>query len=147
MLRRCAPESGAFESFVERGKIYAGKGRIDVHLWQEESEKGADYVCTHFMVEDTGIGMSEEFQKKIFDTFAREEENEKVQKIVGTGLGTSITKNIVTLMGGTIKLRSRQGEGSCFHVIVDFKGRSRRKKRCLCRRGMCWSWMITRCFA
>ncbi len=102
-------------------KFTPEKGRIDVHLWQEESEKGADYVCTHFMVEDTGIGMSEEFQKKIFDTFAREEENEKVQKIVGTGLGTSITKNIVTLMGGTIKLRSRQGEGSCFHVIVDFK--------------------------
>lgn len=96
-------------------------GRIDVHLWQEASEKGEDYVCTHFMVEDTGIGMSEEFQKKIFDTFAREEENEKVQKIVGTGLGTSITKSIVTLMGGRIELRSKQGEGSCFHVIIDFK--------------------------
>ena len=96
-------------------------GRIDVHLWQDASEKGEDYVCTHFMVEDTGIGMSEEFQKKIFDTFAREEENEKVQKIVGTGLGTSITKSIVTLMGGRIELRSKQGEGSCFHVIIDFK--------------------------
>ena len=102
-------------------KFTPEEGRIDVHLWQESSEKGEDYVCTHFMVEDTGIGMSEEFQKKIFDTFAREEENEKVQKIVGTGLGTSITKSIVTLMGGRIEVRSKQGEGSCFHVIVDFK--------------------------
>lgn len=102
-------------------KFTPEEGRIDVHLWQESSVKGEDYVCTHFMVEDTGIGMSEEFQKKIFDTFAREEENEKVQKIVGTGLGTSITKSIVTLMGGRIEVRSKQGEGSCFHVIVDFK--------------------------
>jgi len=102
-------------------KFTPEQGRIDVHLWQENSSKGEDYVCTHFMVEDTGIGMSEEFQKKIFDTFAREEENEKVQKIVGTGLGTSITKSIVTLMGGRIELNSKQGEGSCFHVIIDFK--------------------------
>ena len=101
-------------------KFTPEQGRIDVHLWQEASEKGENYVCTHFMVEDTGIGMSEEFQKKIFDTFAREEENEKVQKIVGTGLGTSIMKSIVTLMGGEIEVRSKQGEGSCFHVIVDF---------------------------
>ncbi len=96
-------------------------GRIDVHLWQEASEKGEGFVCTHFMVEDTGIGMSEEFQKKIFDTFAREEENEKVQKTIGTGLGTSITKSIVTLMGGRIEVHSRQGEGSSFHVIVDLE--------------------------
>ena len=65
--------------------------------------------------------MSEEFQKKIFDTFAREESNENVQKTVGTGLGTSITKSIITLMGGTINLKSKQGEGSKFHVILDLK--------------------------
>ncbi|MDE7310867.1 MAG: response regulator [Eubacterium sp.] len=102
-------------------KFTPEEGRIDVHLWQEASAKGDNYICTHFVVEDTGIGMSEEFQKKIFDTFAREEENEKVQKIVGTGLGTSITKSIVTLMGGTIEVHSKQGEGSCFHVIVDLE--------------------------
>lgn len=102
-------------------KFTPEQGRIDVHLWQEDSEKGEDFVCTHFMVEDTGMGMSEEFQKKIFDTFAREEENEQVQKIAGTGLGTSITKSIVTLMGGRIEVHSKQGEGSCFHVIADFK--------------------------
>ena len=102
-------------------KFTLEQGRIDVHLWQEKSEKGEEYVCTHFMVEDTGIGMSEEFQKKIFETFAREEENEKVQKTIGTGLGTSITKSIVTLMGGKIEVHSKQGEGSSFHVIVDLK--------------------------
>ena len=65
--------------------------------------------------------MSEEFQKKIFDTFSREEENEKVQRITGTGLGMSITKSIIDLMGGTIELRSEQGKGTQFHVILDFK--------------------------
>ncbi len=102
-------------------KFTPEEGRINVHLWQEASEKGEDYVCTHFVVEDTGIGMSKEFQKKIFDTFAREEENEQVQKIIGTGLGTSITKSIVMLMGGRIEVQSEQGRGSRFHVIVDFQ--------------------------
>ncbi len=96
-------------------------GSIDIHLYQEPSERGDEYICTHFVVQDNGIGMSEEFQKKIFDTFAREENNEKVQKIVGTGLGTSITKSIINLMGGTIEVQSELGKGSCFHVAVDLK--------------------------
>lgn len=96
-------------------------GSIDIILYQEDSPKGDEYIRTHFIVEDNGIGMSKEFQKKIFDTFAREENNERVQKIVGTGLGTSITKSIITLMGGTIDVKSEQGKGSRFHVVVDLK--------------------------
>ncbi len=101
-------------------KFTPSEGRIDVHLYQEESPKGEAYVRTHFLVEDTGIGMSEEFQKKIFDSFVREEKAQ-VQKIVGTGLGTSIAKNIINLMGGEISLQSEEGKGSTFHVIVDLK--------------------------
>lgn len=101
-------------------KFTPENGRIDVHLYQEDSPKGTDYVRNHFLVEDTGIGMSEEFQKKIFDSFAREE-TEQVRHIVGTGLGTSITKSIITLMGGTIEVKSEKGKGSCFHIIVDLK--------------------------
>ena len=95
-------------------------GRIDVHLYQEKSPKGDEYVRNHFLVKDTGIGMSEEFQKKIFDSFVRED-TEQVRHIVGTGLGTSITKSIVTLMGGTIDVQSEQGKGSCFHITLDMK--------------------------
>lgn len=95
-------------------------GRIDVYLYQEESPRGEDYVRTHFRVTDTGIGMSEDFQKRIFDTFAREE-TEEVHKITGTGLGMAITKYIVDMMGGTIELNSGQGKGSDFHVTVDLK--------------------------
>lgn len=101
-------------------KFTPSEGRIDVHLYQEESPKGEEYVKTHVIVEDTGIGMSKEFQKKIFDSFVREEKTQ-VQKIAGTGLGTSIAKNIVNLMGGTIELQSEEGKGSTFHVIVDMK--------------------------
>lgn len=102
-------------------KFTPNEGRIEIYLHQEASPKGDDYIRTHFIVEDNGIGMSEEFQKKIFDTFAREESNTNVQRIVGTGLGTSITKSIINLMGGTIDLKSEQGKGSRFHVTLDFK--------------------------
>ncbi len=95
-------------------------GRVDVHVFQEPSPKGDEFIRTHFKVEDNGIGMSEEFQKKIWDTFSREE-TDQVRHIVGAGLGTSITKRIVELMGGTIELTSALGEGSCFHVILDLR--------------------------
>ena len=95
-------------------------GRIDVHLYQEASPKGENFVRTHFIVKDTGIGMSEEFQKKIFDTFSREE-NTQVSHIKGTGLGMSITKSIVDLMDGTIELHSEKDKGSEFHIILDLE--------------------------
>lgn len=101
-------------------KFTPEQGRIDVHLYQEESSLGNEYVRTHFIIEDTGIGMSKEFQKKVFDTFEREE-TEQVQSIAGTGLGMSITKRIVDLMGGTIDLQSEKGKGSRFHIILDLK--------------------------
>ncbi len=95
-------------------------GCIDVHLYLEPSPKGEKYVRNHFLVEDTGIGMSEEFQKKIFDSFVRED-TEQVRHITGTGLGTSITKSIINLMGGSIEVKSEQGKGNCFHITVDLK--------------------------
>lgn len=101
-------------------KFTPEQGRIDVHLYQEKSSLGDEYVQTHFIIEDTGIGMSEEFQKRIFNTFEREE-TEEVQSITGTGLGMSITKRIIDLMGGTIELQSEKGKGSRFHIILDLK--------------------------
>lgn len=101
-------------------------GRIDVHVYQEPSEKGEEYVRTHFRVEDTGIGMSAEFQERIWDTFAREE-TEQVRQTTGTGLGMAITKRIVDMMGGTIELQSEQGKGTSFHVTLDLKKASLRE--------------------
>jgi len=101
-------------------KFTPDEGRIDVYVCQEPSPKGEEYVRTHFRVKDTGMGMSEEFQKKIFDTFTREE-TVQAKQIVGTGLGMPIVKSIVELMGGTIELQSKVQKGSEFHIILDLK--------------------------
>lgn len=95
-------------------------GRIDVYVEQESSPMGDEYVRTHFSVIDTGIGMSPEFQKKIWNTFSREE-TEQVRHTTGTGLGTAIIKSIIELMGGTIEMESEQGKGTTFHAILDLK--------------------------
>ncbi len=94
-------------------------GRINVYLYQEASPLGSTYVRCHFRVKDTGMGMSPEFKEKIFESFSREDI--KVQKIEGAGLGMSITKFIVGMMGGTIEVESEQGKGSEFHVVIDLE--------------------------
>lgn len=71
-------------------------------------------------VKDTGIGMSQEFAKKIFNAFERERTS-TVSGIQGTGLGTAITKNIVELMGGTIDVITEKGVGTEFIVHVAFE--------------------------
>lgn len=101
-------------------KFTPDEGRIDVYLSQEISELGENYVKNSFIVKDNGIGMSEEFQKEIFSSFTREQNN-RVDKIAGTGLGMAITKHIVDAMGGTIEIKSKQGEGSEFHITVDLQ--------------------------
>ncbi len=101
-------------------KFTPEEGRIDVHVYQEPSPKGEEYVRTHFRIKDTGMGMSEEFQKKIFETFTREE-RVQAEQIVGTGLGMPIVKSIVELMGGTIELHSKLQQGTEFHITLDLK--------------------------
>ncbi len=99
-------------------KFTPEEGTIEVALYEEDSPKGADYVRTHITVKDNGIGMSEEYQKTIFDSFSRED-TARVQKTEGTGLGMAITKYIVDAMGGTIDVYSKVGEGTKFHVTLD----------------------------
>lgn len=103
------------------------EGRINVYLSQEESPVGKEYVRCHFRVKDSGIGMSEEFQKTIFDTFTREKVTQ-VDKTEGAGLGMAITKCIVDAMNGTIELHSAPGKGSEFHVILDLEKADTRVK-------------------
>ena len=72
-----------------------------------------------FIVSDNGQGMSSEFVEKIFEPFSRET-NSMTNKIQGTGLGMSITKSIIDLMGGTIDIQSELGKGSVFTVDLIF---------------------------
>ena len=73
-----------------------------------------------FRIKDNGIGMSEEFAQKIFDSFERERTS-TVSRIQGTGLGMAITKNIVDMMGGTIEVQTAQGKGSEFIICVPMR--------------------------
>jgi len=99
-------------------KFTPEKGSVQVSVYQEALPEDTFCVRTHFLVSDTGIGMSQEYQKVIFDSFSREDDT-RVQKTEGSGLGMAITKYIVDAMGGSISVRSEQGQGSEFHVILD----------------------------
>jgi len=95
-------------------------GLIQVSLYEEESPQGEDYVRTHILVKDTGIGMTPEFKAKIFESFVRED-SARVRRTEGSGLGMAITKYIVDAMGGVIEVESELGKGSEFHVILDLQ--------------------------
>ncbi len=96
------------------------EGRIHVTLRQEDSPKGDNWVRTSFRVADTGIGMTPEFLEHIFDSFARAD-NYHVHATEGSGLGMSITKHIVDMMEGEIKVESNLGKGSTFLVTLDLE--------------------------
>lgn len=102
-------------------------GTIEVALYEKKSPKGDDYVRMLLQVKDNGIGISEEFQTRIFDSFTRDD-NKRVHKIEGTGLGMAITKYIVDAMGGEITVNSSQGVGSEFCVTLDFKKADKQEK-------------------
>ena len=93
-------------------------GMISIRI-AEKNGAPTGRACYEFRIKDNGIGMSEEFQKHIFEAFSREESS-TVSGIQGTGLGMSITKNIVDLMGGTIAIESEPGKGSEFIVNLCF---------------------------
>ena len=78
------------------------------------------YMMARTQVSDTGIGMSEEYLTEIFEAFTREQNTTK-SKIAGTGLGMSIVKKYVDLLGGTIDVESELGKGSTFTVILKHK--------------------------
>ena len=101
-------------------KFTPEKGSVRITVYQEALPEDGDRVRTHFLVSDTGIGMSKEYQKVIFESFSRED-NTRVRKTEGSGLGMSISKYIVDAMDGTISVRSEQGQGSEFHVVLDLK--------------------------
>ena len=99
--------------FTESG----GELRLRV---RQETGAPEGYVRYRFVVADTGIGISKEFQNHIFESFSREQ-TAQVGGIQGTGLGLAITKKVVDMMGGTIRLESEEGRGSEFDVRLTFR--------------------------
>lgn len=94
-----------------------GKIRLSI---SEKPSSQAKIGCYEFIFEDNGIGMSEDFIKKIFEPFARATDS-NVNNIQGTGLGMPISRNIVRMMGGDIKVESKLGVGSRFTVTIYLK--------------------------
>lgn len=95
-------------------------GRIDFEVKLVEQDVKTDFAQYYFTVKDNGIGIENEYIKKIFEPFSRAIDS-TVNKTQGTGLGMSITKNIVDLMGGSINVTSEVGKGSVFEVVIGFR--------------------------
>ncbi len=100
-------------------KFTPENGTVSIKIEQLKKQV-KDYALFEFTVKDTGIGISEEFAKRIFEPFEREKKVD-AGKIQGTGLGMAITKNIVDMMGGTISLKSEIGKGTEFTVRLDLR--------------------------
>lgn len=98
-------------------KFTPDKGSVFVDV--SELSKTNDIVTYEFVIKDTGIGMSKEFMEHIFEPFSQEESGSR-SNYQGTGLGMSITKQLVDLMKGTISVDSELGKGSTFRVTIPF---------------------------
>lgn len=96
-------------------------------LTLEKPDAPHGYAHYEFCIKDTGIGMSKGFVSHIFEPFEREN-NSTVSGIQGTGLGMAITKNIISMMNGTISVKSEQGEGTEFTVSFQFRLNPQAKK-------------------
>ena len=94
-------------------------GGIDLSAYELKHSPGGHSII-RFVIRDTGIGMSEEFQREMFSPFARER-NTTISGIVGTGLGMAIVKNMVDLMGGGIQVNSTIGVGTTFTVDIPLR--------------------------
>ena len=94
-------------------------GHIYISCVEIPSEQ-AGMTTMEFVCRDTGIGMTEEFQKCVFEPFAQEHTGSRT-KYAGTGLGMSISKKLVEKMGGTITFESKEGAGTTFVIRVPFK--------------------------
>ena len=97
-------------------KFTADGGTITFEM---STRPGVDerHIVTSYTVKDTGVGMSEEFQKKLFEPFSQEDNGARTQ-YKGTGLGMAITKQYVELMGGAITFQSKKNCGSSFTVEI-----------------------------
>ena len=104
--------SNAVKYNKENGDIYISCREI---VSEQPEMMTIEFVCR-----DTGIGMSEAFQKQIFEPFAQEDVGSRT-KYAGTGLGMPITKKLVEKMGGTISFESKEGAGTTFVVRIPFR--------------------------
>lgn len=109
-----------YMNLISNAIKYTGDGgSVSISLLEVPCEK-ENYASYEISVSDTGIGMSKEFQKHIFESFSRERSTTD-SKVIGTGLGMAIVKKYVDLMGGTIDVESELGKGTKFILRFTLK--------------------------
>ena len=106
-----------FTNIMSNAIKYTPDGGKILFSITEKPTTSLDIGCYEFVIQDNGMGMSEEFQKVMFDPFTREDDK-RISEIQGTGLGMAITRNIVNMMNGNIKVESKLGKGSRFTVTI-----------------------------
>ncbi len=115
--------------FTDEGEV-AVKVEKDRILTTDNRQQTEKRVGLHFMVSDTGIGISKEHIERIFDKFSQADTS-TTRRYGGTGLGLTISKSLVEMMGGKIWVESELGKGSTFHFTLDlrYEEERRREKR------------------
>ncbi len=109
-------------NLVNNAIKFTSEGGVTIILRHSGKERGENGVYRHgvyFAVQDTGVGIPDEAQKKLFKPFSQADSSVS-RKYGGTGLGLAICKRLIQAMGGSIGLDSREGEGSTFHFTVSF---------------------------
>ena len=112
--------SAILENLISNAIKFTPRGGEVTLTIQGREETSQGYVPLLFTVTDNGIGISPEFLPNVFDPFSRER-NSTISGIQGSGLGLTITKSIVSLMGGTISVESVPGKGSKFEVELELR--------------------------
>lgn len=112
--------SQILNNLISNAIKYTGEGgKVSLTVTKLGEDEG-DFEHLRFVVRDNGRGMSESFMKTLYEPFSRETRRGEKQ-VQGTGLGMAITKNFVDLMGGTIFVESKEGEGTTFTVELSMK--------------------------
>lgn len=101
-------------------KFTPAGGHVKITARKKKVSEGANYVRCEFSISDDGVGMTEEFMKRMYETFEREESSTKTGHI-GAGLGLAISKKLLDAMGGSIEAFSKKGNGTTFIVGLPFK--------------------------
>ena len=107
-----------FFNLIGNAIKFTEKGHVDVTVKYSFSQKSRKYIDLQIAISDTGIGIPENEQEAIFESF-RQQEGQTTKKFQGTGLGLAITKRLVELMGGMIWVESEPGNGSQFYVKIN----------------------------
>ena len=105
--------------FTERGEVFLG-------VKPREYDSTSQVLSVQILVSDTGIGMSDEVQGKLFQAFTQADSS-TTRKYGGTGLGLTISKRLIDAMGGSVRIKSEPGRGTTFSVFVPLEVRSREK--------------------